>query len=163
MCVLYINVHSIVLSISFLSNHISGVLKGWDDGGRWDTIFLAGQRDKDPPIIFDKIIAGEILADAVRENERVLAFKDINSAAPAHILVFPKDRYDLSNLRKASAEHIDILGRLLVAAGKIANDEILGFGDRALIVINDGSDCGQGVPHLHVHVLGGRKMIWPPG
>eukprot|EP00565_Helicotheca_tamesis_P003046 CAMPEP_0185739556 /NCGR_PEP_ID=MMETSP1171-20130828/35686_1 /TAXON_ID=374046 /ORGANISM="Helicotheca tamensis, Strain CCMP826" /LENGTH=357 /DNA_ID=CAMNT_0028411159 /DNA_START=119 /DNA_END=1192 /DNA_ORIENTATION=+ len=144
-------------------DEVLGALKGWDEGGRWDTIFLAGMRDEDPPTIFDKIVAGEIPADVVREDDKILAFKDINPAAPAHVLVIPKDRYGLSNLRKASGEHVEILGRLLVAAGQIAKDESLGFGDGARIVINDGPDGGQEVPHLHVHVLGGRKMTWPPG
>lgn len=69
----------------------------------------------------------------------------------------------LSKLRKSSPEHIEILGRLLVAAGEIANSKELGFEDGARIVINDGPDGGQEVPHLHVHVLGGRSFTWPPG
>jgi diadenosine tetraphosphate (Ap4A) HIT family hydrolase len=73
-------------------------------------------------------------------------------------LVIPKDRNGLTQIRKASAEHTDILGRLLVAAGEIANDSDLGFGDGAKIVINDGNDGGQEVYHIHVHVLGGRKL-----
>jgi len=125
---------------------------------RWDGIWLAGQRDDAPATIFDKIIADEIPATVVKEDDHVLAFKDINPLAPAHILVIPKDRNGLTSLRKSTAEHTDILGKLLVAAGEIAKDESLGFGDGARIVINDGSDGGQEVMHLHVHVLGGRKM-----
>jgi len=83
---------------------------------------------------------------------------DINPAAPAHILVIPKDRMGLSNLRKSSPEHIEILGRLLVAAGEIANNKELGFNDGARIIINDGPDGGQEIPHLHVHVLGGKSL-----
>merc|ERR1712129_496629 len=108
--------------------------------------------------IFDKILAGEIPAAVLKEDEHIFAFKDINPLAPAHILVIPKDRNGLTNLRQATAEHTDILGRLLVAAGEIAKDKSLGFGDGARIVINDGDDGGQEVKHLHVHVLGGRKM-----
>ena len=126
-------------------------------------IWLAGVRDEEPGTIFDSIIAGDIPAAIVKETAKVLAFKDINPVAPAHILVIPKDRSGLSGIRKATPDHAEILGLLLVAAGEIANDESLGFGDGARIVINDGTDGGQEVPHLHVHVLGGRKLTWPPG
>lgn len=142
------------------------VLKGsWDEQRkRWDTIWLAGQRDTDPATIFDKIVAKEIPATIVREDKDVLAFQDINPAAPAHILIIPKDRNGLSRLQKATSEHTEILGKLLVMAGDIAKDESLGFGpDGARIVINDGPLAGQEVPHLHVHVIGGRTMTWPPG
>jgi len=125
---------------------------------RWDDIWLAGLRDTAPGTLFDKIISGDIPATVVKEDDHILAFKDINPLAPAHILVIPKDRNGLTNLRQATAEHTDILGRLLVAAGEIAKDESLGFGDGARIVINDGPDGGQEVMHLHVHVVGGRKM-----
>ncbi len=135
------------------------LVHSWEEKNhRWDSIWLAGQRDTSPATIFDKIVAGEIPATVVKEDEHILAFKDINPMAPAHILVIPKDRDGLTNLRQASLEHTDILGRLLVAAGEIAKDESLGFGDGARIVINDGPDGGQEVMHLHVHVLGGRKL-----
>ncbi len=124
---------------------------------------MAGVRDEAPATLFDKIISGEIPAAIVKQDDKILAFKDINPAAPAHILVIPKDRAGLTNIRKASPEHIEILGRLMVAAGEIANDTELGFGDGARIVINDGTDGGQEVMHLHIHVLGGRAMTWPPG
>lgn len=142
---------------------ILGSLLKWDSNKRWDTISLAGLRDEEPPTIFDKIIAGDIPAAVVMDTAKVLAFKDINPAAPAHILVIPKDRNGLSSIRNSSPEHKEILGTLLIAAGEIARDESLGFGDGARIVINDGKDGGQEVPHLHVHVLGGRQMNWPPG
>lgn len=125
---------------------------------RWDSIWLAGLRDTAPATIFDKILAGDIPASIVKEDDFIFAFKDINPLAPAHILVIPKDRNGLTNLREATPEHVDILGKLLVAAGEIAKDTELGFGDGARIVINDGEDGGQEVQHLHVHVLGGRKM-----
>lgn len=135
------------------------LVTSWEETNhRWDSIWLAGQRDEAPGTIFDKIVAKEIPATIVKEDEHILAFKDINPVAPAHILVIPKDRNGLTNLRKASAEHTDILGRLLVAAGEIANDSELGFGDGARVVINDGYDGGQEVYHIHVHVLGGKKM-----
>jgi diadenosine tetraphosphate (Ap4A) HIT family hydrolase len=138
-------------------------LQSWDAKGRWDTIHLAGVRDLADPTIFDKIITGEIPAAIVKEDDKILAFKDINPVAPAHVLVIPKDRDGLTRLRKATSEHIEILGRLMLAAGEIAKDESLGFGDGARIVVNDGKEAGQEVFHLHVHVLGGREFNWPPG
>jgi diadenosine tetraphosphate (Ap4A) HIT family hydrolase len=112
---------------------MSDGLAKWDEKGRWDTIWLAGLRDDEPNSLFDKI----------------LAFKDINPAAPAHVLVIPKDRDGLTRLSKSTPEHYEILGRLMVAAGEIAKDESLGFGDGARIVINDGAKAGQEVFHLH--------------
>ena len=97
------------------------------------------------------------------QDDKVFAFKDIYPAAPAHILVIPKDRMNLTGLHKSSPEHIEILGRLLVAAGKISTRKDLGFDQGGRIVINDGPDAGQEIPHLHVHVLGGRSLTWPPG
>ena len=138
-------------------------LQKWEANGRWDPIWLAGQRDTDPDTLFDKIIAGEIPATVVKEDDKIMAFKDINPAAPAHVLIIPKERNGLSRLRKASPDHVEILGKLLVAAGEISKDESLGFKDGARVVINDGPDGGQEVPHLHVHVLGGRSLTWPPG
>eukprot|EP00977_Amphora_coffeiformis_P005962 scaffold1270_cov252-Amphora_coffeaeformis.AAC.4 len=139
-------------------NEIQGALEKWDANGRWDTILGAGLRDTADPTLFDKIVAGSIPATIVKEDDKVLAFRDINPAAPVHVLVIPKDRNGLTRLTKSSPEHVDILGRLLVAAGEIARDESLGFGDGARIVINDGPDGGQEIYHLHVHVLGGRRM-----
>ena len=127
--------------------------------GRWNKIWLAGERDNGPATIFDQIVSGQIPSAKVLETDDVLAFKDINPVAPAHVLVIPKDRNGLCNIRKATAEHIEILGKLLVAAGEVAKDTSLGFGDGGRIVINDEST----VPHLHLHVLGGRQMSWPPG
>jgi len=144
-------------------DEILGALSQWDAKGRWDKMLLAGLRDDEPGTIFDKIVSRDIPATIVKEDSKILAFKDINPAAPAHVLVIPKDRNGLSSVRKSSPDHIEILGRLLVAAGEIANDSSLGFGDGARIVINDGPDGGQEVSHIHVHVLGGRQMNWPPG
>lgn len=136
----------------------SALLK-WDANGRWDSIYRAGNRDDAPATIFDKILAGDIPATKVREDDHVLAFTDINPVAPAHVLVVPKERMGLTRLTRASPEHQEILGRLLVTAADVARDETLGFTkDGARIVINDGPDGGQEVFHLHVHVLGGRPM-----
>jgi diadenosine tetraphosphate (Ap4A) HIT family hydrolase len=124
---------------------------------------LAGLRDTEPGTIFDKIVAGEIPATIVKEDDKILAFKDINPVAPAHVLVIPKVRQGLTRLSNASPEHYEILGRLMVAAGEIARDETLGFGNGARIVVNDGKEAGQEVFHLHIHVMGGRAFSWPPG
>ncbi|GAX21132.1 hypothetical protein FisN_1Lh192 [Fistulifera solaris] len=123
----------------------------------------AGVRDTDPPTLFDKIISGEIPAAIVKQDDKMMAFKDINPAGPAHVLIIPKDRNGLTRLGKASVEHKEILGHLMVTAAEISNDKSLGFGDGARIVVNDGPDGGQEVMHLHVHVIGGRAMQWPPG
>ena len=117
---------------------VVGGIQQWENNGRWDSIWLAGRRDDEEPTIFDKIISGEIPSKVIREDASFLAFADINPAAPAHVLVIPKDRAGLSCLRKSSQEHIEILGRLMVFAGEIAGDQDLGFGDGARIVINDG-------------------------
>eukprot|EP00522_Entomoneis_paludosa_P013132 CAMPEP_0172452528 /NCGR_PEP_ID=MMETSP1065-20121228/10159_1 /TAXON_ID=265537 /ORGANISM="Amphiprora paludosa, Strain CCMP125" /LENGTH=372 /DNA_ID=CAMNT_0013204595 /DNA_START=324 /DNA_END=1442 /DNA_ORIENTATION=+ len=138
-------------------------LAGWEESGRWDNILGAGWRDEEPETLFDKIISGDIPAAVVKETDHVLAFKDINPAAPAHVLVIPKDRNALTRLSKATNEHADILGKIMVVAAEISRDKELGFGDGARMVINDGPDGGQEVMHLHVHVLGGRAMQWPPG
>lgn len=146
-----------------VKDEIEGGLTSWEGKGRWDTIHLAGVKDTDPPTIFEKIVAGEIPATTVRDTEDILAFKDINPAAPAHVLIIPKNRDGLTRLRRASLDHVEILGKMLVMAGDIASDESLGFGPGARVVINDGEEGGQEVFHLHMHVLGGRKMVWPPG
>ena len=142
---------------------IYDALTKWDANGRWDQIWLAGLRDTEPGTIFDKIVAKEIPATIVKEDDKILAFRDINPAAPSHVLVIPKDRQRLTRLSNATPEHYDILGRLMVAAGEIANDESLGFGKGARIVVNDGKEAGQEVYHLHIHVMAGRDFTWPPG
>jgi len=148
-------------------DEVQGGLDAWEGNNRWDPIFLAGQRDLEDPTIFDKIVAKEIPAEIVYEDDKVLAFKDINPAAPVHLLVIPKSRMGLSRLTKSSAEHVEILGHLMMVAGQLAKDENLGFsredGGGGRIVVNDGKDGGQEVPHLHLHVLGGRQLSWPPG
>ena len=143
-----------------------GALQKWDKNGRWDTIWLAGVRDQEPETLFDKIIAGEIPATIVKEDEKMIAFRDINPAAPAHVLVIPKDRNGLTRLSKATKEQSEILGHLMVAAGEIAADESLGFGSGARIVVNDGKGAGQEVFHLHIHETAGsvsRRLayLWP--
>lgn len=97
----------------------------------------------------------------VFEDDKVLAFRDITPQGPVHILLIPKVRDGLTGLSKAEERHIDILGRLLYTAKLVAKQEGLAEGFR--IVINDGPQGCQSVYHIHVHLIGGRQMNWPPG
>ncbi|CAL9024663.1 unnamed protein product [Prunus brigantina] len=115
----------------------------------------------DSPTIFDKIINKEIPSKVVFEDDKVLAFRDINPQAPTHILIIPKVRDGLTGLCKAEERHTEILGQLLYTAKLIAKQE--GLDDGFRIVINDGPNGCQSVYHLHVHLLGGRQLNWPPG
>ena len=90
-----------------------------------------------------------------------LAFRDVSPQAPVHFLVLPKLRDGLTQLSKAEPRHEAVLGHLLAVAAKVAASEGLGSGFR--VVINDGPDGCQSVYHLHLHVLGGRRLAWPPG
>ena len=109
--------------------------------------------------LFAKIIDREIPANIVYEDDRCLAFRDINPQAPTHILVVPKKAIDrVENLSEADEA---LVGHLIWAAAQIAKKEGLHGGYR--LVFNNGEDAGQTVFHLHLHLLGGRQMIWPPG
>ncbi|KAM7524698.1 hypothetical protein LguiA_014600 [Lonicera macranthoides] len=121
----------------------------------------AASADTGAPTIFDKIIAKEIPAAIVYEDEKVLAFRDINPQAPVHVLVIPKFRDGLTQLSKAEARHGEILGHLLYAAKIVAEKE--GILDGFRVVINNGPSACQSVYHIHLHVLGGRQMKWPAG
>jgi histidine triad (HIT) family protein len=109
--------------------------------------------------IFEKIIARQIPAEIVLENEKLLAFKDVNPQAPVHVLIVPKRV--IPRLADASPNDRELLGELLLAAGEAAKKLGLKTGFR--VVINSGPDAGESVPHLHVHLLGQRQMSWPPG
>lgn len=109
--------------------------------------------------LFCKILAGEIPANRVYEDEYSIAFPDINPQAPTHLLIIPKEH--LASQAKALAKHEELLGHLLVVAAKLARTHKLDKGYR--VVINTGEDGGQTVHHLHLHLLGGRPMHWPPG
>ena len=109
--------------------------------------------------IFGKIIRGEIPADIVYEDEQCLAFRDVNPQAPTHVLLIPKK--EIVRLVDATDEDQALLGHMMVAAGKIARE--LGVGDAFRLVVNNGAGAGQSVFHLHLHIIGGRKMTWPPG
>ncbi|WP_071517293.1 histidine triad nucleotide-binding protein [Geitlerinema sp. PCC 9228] len=109
--------------------------------------------------VFGKIIRREIPADIVYEDDAVLAFKDINPQAPVHVLVIPKE--PIPKLDEAAQKHQQLLGHLLLTAKEVAAKMELERGYR--LVINNGDEGGQTVYHLHVHILGGRPMTWPPG
>jgi len=110
--------------------------------------------------LFERIAAGEIPADIVRKDEDVLAIRDINPQAPVHILVIP--RQVIPRIGQARDNDAALLGRLLLAARDIARQEGLDETGYRL-VINHGPHAGESVPHLHVHLLGGRPLDWPPG
>ncbi len=112
--------------------------------------------------LFERIIAREIPADIVFEDDSCLAFRDINPQAPVHILIIPKK--PISRVARAEDEDSAVLGHLLLVARDIADqlgvrDETKGF----RLVINSGRDAGEAVPHLHIHLLAGRPLDWPPG
>jgi histidine triad (HIT) family protein len=112
--------------------------------------------------IFQQIIDREIPADIVHEDELCLAFKDINPQAPTHILVIPKK--PIPRVGEASPQDKELLGHLLLTASAIAtqlgvNSTTEGF----RLIINNGANGGEAVPHLHVHLLAGRPLLWPPG
>lgn len=110
--------------------------------------------------IFTKVIDREIPADIVYEDDLCLAFRDINPAAPVHILVIPKRA--IPKLAEAKGEDHAILGHLLIKASEIARSEGLEEGGYR-VVINNGEGAGQTIFHLHLHLLGGRPFTWPPG
>jgi len=110
--------------------------------------------------LFEKIIAREIPADIVFEDDQCLAFRDISPQAPVHILIIPKK--SITRIGAAQSDDQSLLGHLLLTAAEIARREnISPTGYR--LVINNGSHGGETVPHLHIHLLGGRHLNWPPG
>lgn len=114
------------------------------------------------PTFFDKIVKKEIPAKIIYEDDLCLAFRDINPQGPVHFLVIPKDKDGLNRLSNASEHHKALLGHLVYTAQVVARQEGLVPGGFRL-VINDGPDGSQSVYHLHIHVVGGRQMGWPPG
>jgi len=110
---------------------------------------------------FDKIVDKSIPANIIYEDELCLAFRDINPQGPVHFLVIPKNKDGLNKLSSAAPRHKELLGHLLYTAAEVARKEGLQDGFRT--VINDGVNGAQSVYHLHIHVIGGRQMAWPPG
>ena len=110
--------------------------------------------------LFEKIIAGQIPADIVYEDDHCVAFRDINPQAPVHVLVVP--RKPVVNVASADDDDTELLGHVLQAAKKVAQQE--GIADSGYrLILNNGTHGGQTVFHLHCHVLGGRALSWPPG
>jgi histidine triad (HIT) family protein len=112
-----------------------------------------------PDCLFCKIASGSIPVTKLYEDDNVLAFPDINPQAPTHILLIPKQHFQ--SLAQTTTDNSVLLGHLLAAANQIAQQQGLANGYRT--VINTGDDGGQTVGHLHLHILGGRHMGWPPG
>ena len=109
--------------------------------------------------VFKKIIDGELPADIVYQDDQCLAFRDVNPQAPTHVLVIP--RKEIPSLADVPDQDSALMGHLLIVARKVA--EQLGLDQGYRTVINVGADGGQSVDHLHIHLLGGRSLIWPPG
>ena len=121
----------------------------------------------EPPsdCLFCRMVSGEIRSDVVRETDRTLAFRDINPQAPTHVLVIPKEHHP--TVGSLAVADPDLLGAVVRAAHAVAVQEGLATEDGAepgyRVVANTGPAAGQTVPHVHLHVLGGRDMRWPPG
>lgn len=110
--------------------------------------------------LFERIVSREIQADIVFENEALLAFRDINPQAPVHVLIVPKRV--VARIDEAQRSDRELLGDLLLVAAQVARQ--LGLAENGYrLVINNGKDGGETVPHLHCHILGGRPLGWPPG
>lgn len=109
--------------------------------------------------IFGKIIDGEIPADIVYQDEHCIAFHDVSPQAPVHVLLIPKK--EIVNLAGLSDEDQALCGHLMLKVNHVAG--LLNLDDGYRVAVNCGSDGGQSVDHLHLHILGGRRMAWPPG
>lgn len=110
--------------------------------------------------LFEKIVARELPAQIVYEDDLVLAFRDIRPQAPTHVLIIPKK--PIPRIAEAKAEDQQVLGHLLLKAAEVART--LGLGESGFrLVFNNGPDAGEAVPHLHCHIIGGRPLGWPPG
>jgi histidine triad (HIT) family protein len=110
--------------------------------------------------LFEKIIAREIPAAIVYEDDKVIAFRDVKPHAPVHVLIVPKK--PIARIGDAKIEDQDVLGHLLLKAAEVARQ--LGIADSGYrLAINNGPAAGESVPHLHCHILGGRDLGWPPG
>lgn len=109
--------------------------------------------------LFCKIIAGDIPADSLYEDDELLAFRDISPQAPHHFLIIPKKH--LRGPSSISAEDERLFGKMMRVGARLATDH--GIGDGYRVVVNNGAQAGQSVFHIHMHILGGRPMNWPPG
>ena len=145
---------SSILSLASMSSSNDEVQKAQEAAA------AAAADDGGAPTIFDKIISKEIPADVIYEDDLCLAFRDIAPQAPVHFLVIPKVRDGLTQLSKARDDQKQLLGHLMYVSQDLAKKECpTGF----RLTVNDGKDGAQSVYHLHIHVMGGRQMNWPPG
>jgi len=110
--------------------------------------------------LFCRIIAGNIPADLVYQDEHVVAFRDIDPQAPVHILIIPREH--ISGVDDIQEQHRELIGHIFMVASKLAAREKVGLSGYR-VVVNSGRDAGQAVDHLHYHLLAGRKLSWPPG
>lgn len=113
------------------------------------------------PTFFDKLIAKEIPADIIYEDDQCMAFRDIAPQGPKHFLVIPKNKDGLNKISNMREDQKALVGHMMYVASQTAKAE--GLADGYRIVINDGKEGAQSVYHLHIHVIGGRQMNWPPG
>jgi len=134
-------------------------LEPWQARGRWSGILGAGKRDADTTI-FDKILAKQIPSTMVYEDDFCYAFKDIAPVAPVHVLLIPKLKSGLTQLQFATDDNIFLLGHMMSKVGHVA--KLSGL-DTYRLAVNDGAEVGQSVFHLHLHIIGGRPLSWPPG
>lgn len=112
------------------------------------------------PTLFEKICLGEIPADIVYQDERCVCFRDIAPQAPTHLLLVP--RKPIPRIGEATSDDQELLGHMLLQVSHIARS--VGISESGFrVVMNNGHDGGEAVPHLHIHILGGRAMSWPPG
>ncbi len=110
--------------------------------------------------LFEKIIAGDIPSDIVYQDDLCFCFRDIAPQAPVHLLLIPKK--PITRIGEANSEDCSLLGHMMTKVGEIAKQE--GFAEDGFrVVINNGKDGGEAVPHLHLHLLAGRQLQWPPG
>lgn len=109
--------------------------------------------------LFCKIINKEIPSDVIYEDDKVIAFKDINPQAPVHVLIIPKDH--IKSADELDAEHKELVGHVFIVAKELSKE--LGLHNGYRIVNNCSEDGGQTVDHIHFHILGGRQLMWPPG
>lgn len=116
--------------------------------------------DGAPPTIFDKILSGDIPANKIHDDDICIAFRDVNPQAPVHFLVIPKHRDGLTQLSKAREDQKALIGHMMYVAQDLGRKECP---DGFRVIVNDGKDGAQSVYHLHIHVMGGRQMQWPPG
>ncbi len=124
-----------------------------------NAILTPAMTDSSANCLFCRIIHGDIPAKKVYEDDHVFAFEDIQPQAPTHVLIIPKKHF--TGLKEAEEEHAELIGRCHLAAAQIARQRNIENGYRT--VLNVGPGAGQSVFHLHVHLLGGRPLTWPPG